>query len=172
MESQPYRKSTWDQYLFLETLQSGASQRSKYLQLSKVRSHAAAIGHRKAAMLKRIALDNTQINPASRKQSRSACTGPYRIGPSPQQLRPCMTKKSGDTSGSAWADTELRRDSPEHWQVVKRFQAGPQSLLGASRRDPFRTFPVAQPIIRSDELLDFGKSYLLVPISGSRHLMG
>ena len=141
----------------METLPSGASQRTKYLQQSKVRSHVAAIGHRKA-MFKRNALNNAQRIPESRKQPRSTWTAVYRTGPSPQHLRPYVTKKSGDASGSEYVDTEPSRDSSEHWQLVKRFNAGPQSLLSASRRDPFGTYPVSKPTIRFGQLLDFGKS--------------
>jgi hypothetical protein len=58
-----------DQYLFLEALPSGASQHTKHLQQSKVRSHVAAIAHRKA-MFKRNALDNAQRIPKSGKHPR------------------------------------------------------------------------------------------------------
>src|SRR6266480_7229667 len=51
-----------------------------------------------------------------------------------------------------------KKPSPEDWQLTKRFNVGPQSLLGASRRDPFGTYPVSKPTIRFGQLLDFGKS--------------
>jgi len=146
-----------DQYLFVETLPSGASQRTKYLQQSKARSHAAAIGHRKAKF-KRNALNSTQRISEPQKQPRSTWTAAYRIRHSPQFLHLYVPKKLGDTSSSEYIDTEVGQNSFEYWQLVKRFNAEPQSLLGASRRDPFGTFPVSEPRIRFDQLLDFGKS--------------
>jgi hypothetical protein len=160
MKSQLYRCSNMDQYLFVETLPSRASQRTKFLQQSKCRSHAAAIAHRKA-MFKRNALNNAQRIPEARKKPRSTWTAVYRTGPSPQHLGPYMTKKSGDASGLEYVDTGPRQDSSEHWQLAKRFNARPQSLLtmlSASRRDPFGTYPVSKPTIRFGQLLDFGKS--------------
>jgi hypothetical protein len=146
-----------DQYVFVETLPSEASQRTKYLQLSKVRSHAAIIAHQKA-MFKRYALNNAQRIPESRKQPRSTCTAVYRTGPSRQRLSPHVTKKFGDASDSEYVHTDPGQDSSEHWQLAKRFNAGPQSLLGASRGDPFGTYPVSKPATRVGQLLDFGKS--------------
>jgi hypothetical protein len=146
-----------DQYVFVETLPSGASQRAKHLQRSKVRSHVAAIGYRRA-MLKRITQNSARTIPESPKQPRSTWTAAYRAGLSCQHLRPNVTKKSGDASSSEYVDTEPSRDSFEHWQLAKRFNAGPQSLLGASRSDPFGTYPVTKPVIRFGQLLDFGKS--------------
>jgi hypothetical protein len=137
-----------DQYLFVETLPCRASQRLKYLQQSIARSHAAAIGHRRRI-------------PESRKYPRSTWTTVYRTGSPPQHLRSYVTKKAGDVSGSEYVDTEQSGGSSEHWQLAKRFIARPQSLLGASRRDPFETYPVSKPTMRFSQLLDFGKSELI-----------
>jgi hypothetical protein len=145
-----------DQYIFVETLPSGASQRSKYLQQSKVRSYAAAHGHRRA-MLKRTTQNSARTTPESPKQPRSTWTVAYRTSLSCQHLRPNVTKKSGDASSSEYVDPEPSRDSFEHWQLAKRFNTGPQSLLGASRSDPFGTYPVTKPGKRFGQLLDFGK---------------
>jgi hypothetical protein len=146
-----------DQYLFLEALPIGASQRMRYLQQSKARSHAAITAHREA-MFKRNALDNAQRIPESREHPSSTHTAVYRIGPLPHRLRSYMTKISGDTFGSEYIDTESSRESSEDWQLAKRFNASPQSLLGASRSDPFGTYPISKPTTRFGQLIDFGKS--------------
>ena len=146
-----------DQFLFVETLPSGASQSTKNFQQSKARSHAAALGHRKA-IFKPNTLNSTQRISEPRKQLRSTWTAVYRIGPSPQHRRLNVTKKSGDASGLEYVDTEPSRDSAERLQREKRFNSGPQSLLGASRRDPFGTYPIPKPTIRFGQLLEFGKS--------------
>jgi hypothetical protein len=146
-----------DQYLFVEALSSGASRRTKQLQQSKVRSHVAIIGHRKAT-LRRNALSNAQRIPESRKQPRGTWTAAYRIGPSRQHLRLHATKKSGDASSSEYIDTEPSPDSFEQWQLVKTFNTEPQSWLSASSTDPFGTYPVSEPVIRFGQLLNFGES--------------
>ena len=144
-----------DKYLFVETLPSGTSQRSKYLQQSRVRSHAAAIGHRRT-IFKQITQHSARTIPESPKQPRSTLTAAYRAGHSWQHLHPTATKKSGDASSSEYVDTNSR-DSFEYWQLARRFNVGPQSLLGASRSDPFETYPVTKSLIRFGQLLDFGK---------------
>src|SRR4051812_19751417 len=100
-----------DQYLFLETLGSGVSQRTKRLQQSKLRSHVATIAHRKA-VLKRNCLNKAQRIPESRKQPSSAWTAVYRTGRS--RLLPYVAKKSGDASGSEYVGTEPSRDASEY----------------------------------------------------------
>jgi hypothetical protein len=141
-----------DQYLFVETLPGGTSQRSKHLQQSKVRSHIATFGHRKT-IFKRKILEGAPRIPESWEQ-------------------PHRTWISGDASGSEYIDTEPSRDSSKYGQLAKRFNARPQSLLSASRRDPFGTYPVSKPVKRFEQLLDFGKSQLtheLIPLSNGQY---
>lgn len=147
-----------DQYLFVEPLPSGASKHSKSLQQSKIRSHVAAIRHRKST-LQGNALQTAETLPEYWKQHRSTWTAAHRIFSSPQHLRPHVTKHLRDVSDSDYVDAESRRASFKHWQLAKRFNTGPRSLLSASRRDPFGTYPVSKPVIRFGQLLDFGKSY-------------
>lgn len=145
-----------DQYLFLETLPSCASESAKHLQLSRIRSRAAAIGHRKS-MSKRTVLDNAQTVPGSQEQGRGIRTGVYRMGPSPQYLRQYLTKNSRDSAGPEFVGVEPGEDTFEHWQLVEEFNVRPQSLLSANRTDPFGTYPASKPEIGVGRLLDFGK---------------
>jgi hypothetical protein len=147
-----------DQYLFVETLPSKTSQSPKLRQQAKARSHAATIAHRRS-MLKRNPLNDAQRPPQSHNQPRSTRTAVYREGPAPQYLRSHVTQKSGDEPNLENDNTELPPESFEvTQQLAKRYVAGPQTLLDASRRDPFRTHPVSKPAIRFDELFDFGKT--------------
>jgi hypothetical protein len=141
-----------DQYLILETLPTGASQRTKSLQLSKVRSHAA-----RKRVSKLTAPNIAQTIPVSRKQPRSTWIAAHQPGPLLRHLRPHVTKQSGDACGLEYVDTGSSRDASEYWQLVKRLTVGPKSLLSASKSDPFRTYPVSEPRIRFSQLLDFGK---------------
>jgi hypothetical protein len=147
-----------DQYLILDNLLTGASQRAKLLQQSKARSHAAVIGHRKARS-GQPALSNESSTPVSRIKPRRTWTAVYRSSPPPQQLRRNVSQKSGDVSGSNNIENGPNRDLSEQWRRGRRLSAGPQSLLSAT--DPFATYPVSTPTIRHGQLLDFGKSLLV-----------
>ncbi|KAJ9611185.1 hypothetical protein H2200_004368 [Cladophialophora chaetospira] len=64
------------------------------------------------------------------------------------------TETSAEVSDWADEDTRSRRVSFE--QLPREQEASaPLSLLGADRRDPFRTYPVSDHSMRSEELIDF-----------------
>jgi hypothetical protein len=147
-----------DQYLFVDAPPRKTSQSAIVRQQAKARSHAAAIAHRRS-MLKRNPLTKAQMPPESHNQPPNPRIAVYREGPAPQYLRSRVTQKSGDEPNLESDNTEVPLEPFEDTQqLAKRYVTGPQTLLDASRRDPFQTHPVSKPVIRFDELFDFGKT--------------